>query len=127
MRDDLYEYGADYIGRKVYVSVRGHSRSIPKYKTYKGRDGYNRLLPAYGGDAFDAVDYAPDFIPDKSAYLSPLDGSVVEGRTAHREHMRRHNVVEAGDLKIGDLSRGRDNAPLPPIIPDILRAMAELS
>lgn len=123
---NLYEYPADYIGRKTYVSVRGHSRSIPKFKTYRGTDGYNHLLPEYGGDLSGLGGSSPFLMADKSAYQSPMDGSVVEGRAAHREHMKRHGVLEAGDMKMGEFS-GRENAPLPPVRNDILRAMAELS
>ncbi len=39
---------------------------------------------------------------DVPAFVSPLDLTVVEGRQAYREHMRRHNVVpaEAGFDKV---------------------------
>lgn len=69
---------------------------------------------------------SPYFIADKGAYLSPLDGTVIEGRKAHREHMKRHNVVEAGDMKIGEY-RGRENSPMPSIRSDIQRTIQELS
>jgi hypothetical protein len=38
---------------------------------------------------------------DIPAFRSPLDGTIVEGRRAYVEHMRKHNVVpfEAGDEK----------------------------
>jgi len=38
---------------------------------------------------------------DIPAFVSPLDGTTVEGRRAYVEHMRKHNVVpfEAGDKK----------------------------
>ena len=38
---------------------------------------------------------------DIPAFVSPLDGTVVEGKRAYYEHMRKHNVVpfEAGDEK----------------------------
>lgn len=38
---------------------------------------------------------------DIPAFVSPLDGTVVEGRRAYYDHMKRHNVVpfEAGDEK----------------------------
>lgn len=40
-------------------------------------------------------------IGDVPAFVSPLDGTVVEGRRAYYEHMKKHNVVpfEAGDEK----------------------------
>ena len=38
---------------------------------------------------------------DIPAFVSPLDGTVVEGKRAYYEHMRKHNVVpfEAGSEK----------------------------
>jgi hypothetical protein len=38
---------------------------------------------------------------DIPAFVSPLDGTVVEGKRAYYEHMRKHGVVpyEAGDEK----------------------------
>lgn len=38
-------------------------------------------------------------IRDLEPYISPIDRSVVGDRTAHRDHMRRHNVVEWGTEK----------------------------
>lgn len=123
---DLYEFDADHIGRKRFVSVRGHSRSIPKYKTYVGADGYNYLRPEYGGDWSGLGQTSAYLMADKAAYLSPIDRTVVEGRSAHREHMRVHGVLEAGDMKLGEHS-GRERAPMPSAGHDVLRAMQELS
>lgn len=123
---DLYEFEPDHVGRKRYVTVRGHSRSIPKYKTYRGSDGYNYVRPEYGGDWSGLGGESAYLMPDKDAYFSPLDRTVVEGRTAHREHMRAHGVLEAGDMKLGEYS-GKDRAPTPSAGYDIKRAMQELS
>lgn len=122
--DDLYEFPADHIGRKTYVGVRGHSRSVPKYKTYVGSDRRNYLLPEYGGDWSGLGADAPTVVPDKAGYVSPMDRTVVEGRAAHREHMKRHNVLEAGDMKFGEFA-GRDRAPMGSVRADIQRAMQE--
>src|SRR6187399_132583 len=95
--DDLYEFPADYIGRKRYVSVRGHVRSVPAFKTYKGTDSRNHVLPEFGGDGTGFGSVGPFILPDKQPYVSPLDGSYVTSRSQHREHMTRHGVIEAGD------------------------------
>jgi len=112
--EDLYEFDSDYIGRKSYVSVRGHSKSIPKYKTYKGVDGYNHLLPRYGGDWDGMGQQSAYIMPDKQPYVSPMDGSLITSRSHHREHMRRHGVEEAGDMPIGSMHR-QDRDVQPPI------------
>ncbi len=126
MTEDLYEYPADYVGRKTYVSVRGHSRSIPKYKTYVGHDRRNYLTPEFGGN-WDALPNGSTFVmPDKAAYLSPLDFKVVDGRSAHRDHMTRHGVIEAGDVSHGHMTT-MDRAPMQRAGYDIQRAIQELS
>lgn len=40
---------------------------------------------------------APYIIPDINPYKSMVDGSMVMGRAQHREHLKRHNVVEVGN------------------------------
>lgn len=96
--DELYDFPADHVGRKRYVSVRGHAKFVPCFKTYRGRDGLNHVLPEYGGSHEDMGDAGPLVLSDKAAYWSPLDGTTVDGKRAHREHMKRHGVVEAGDM-----------------------------
>lgn len=68
---------------------------------------------------------SPYIIGDKGSYVSPMDRAVVDGRTAHREHMKQHGVLEAGDMKLGELSGGE--RALPPARQDIERAIQELS
>lgn len=122
---DLYDFPADYVGRKTYVSVRGHSRSIPKYKTYLGTDRRNHLLPEYGGDGSGYGQVSTYVMPDKPGYVSPLDFKMVEGRAAHRDHMRRHNVIEVGDQPVG-YSRN-STVEMPPVREDIRRAYQEVN
>ena len=111
---DLYEYPATHSGSRSYVSVRGHSRSIPRYKTYKGSDGHYHLHPDYGGDGSGMGSTGFFYLPDKGAYISPLDGSEITSRSQHREHMIRHGVIEAGDMPVGHMNgakRGPDMTP----------------
>jgi hypothetical protein len=42
---------------------------------------------------------APAIIADTAAFVSPIDGSVVDGRAALRDHCARHNVVPTVELK----------------------------
>lgn len=39
---------------------------------------------------------------DIKGYVSPLDGSFVEGNAAHREHQKKHGVIECGDASFDD-------------------------
>lgn len=105
--DDLYDFPSDYVGRKCYVSVRGHLRSIPKYKTYRAADGYNRLHPDFGG-TFECVNAgSPMIMRDMEPVASTLEpGVMVTSRSQHRELMRKHNVIEVGNERLP--SRPRD-------------------
>lgn len=122
---DLYEYDKEHVGRKTYVGVLGHTQMVPKHKTYRGADGRNHLRPEYGGNWDALPNQSAYFIPDKAGYQSPMDGNYVEGRSAHREHMRTHNVIEVGDQPVG--TSRRDYAPMPSVGQDIARTIQELS
>jgi hypothetical protein len=106
--NDLYEFPSDHVGRRSYVSVRGHTRSIPKYKTYLGSDSRNHVLPEYGGSDDYMHQVSAYLLPDKGAYVSPLDGSYITSRSTHVEHMRRHGVIEAGDMPMPTQQKNRD-------------------
>lgn len=45
----------------------------------------------------------PMVIRDIGEYVSPLDGQHITTRSAHRDHMRAHNVVEVGNEPIGKM------------------------
>ena len=42
---------------------------------------------------------APQVVPDTPAYTSPITGKLIEGRSARREDLKRHDCVDAGDMK----------------------------
>lgn len=100
---DLYEFPESHIGAKRYVSVRGHSRSIPAIYTYKGADRLNYILPEFGGTYDGVPGYAPNIMRDMEAYVSPLDGSTISSRSQHREHVLVHNVIELGNETVKPL------------------------
>ena len=123
---DLYDFPSDHVGRKTYVSVRGHSKSIPKYKTYRGGDGRNYLHPEFGGDWSGYSHDTAYVMPDKLAYVSPIDGKEITSRSSHREHCNRHNVYEAGDMKVGDWNNARTPRQLPPMGQSIKQAIEQI-
>lgn len=41
---------------------------------------------------------SPTILKDYPAFVSPLDGTVVEGRRQFREHCQKHDVVPTADL-----------------------------
>jgi hypothetical protein len=54
------------------------------------------------GQAIPIEDYTPEpkaayVRGDLQAYQSMKTGEMVEGRAAHREHLKRHSLVEIGD------------------------------
>lgn len=47
-----------------------------------------RIIPNFG------------IIPDIQPYISQIDGSVIESRTKHRNHLRDHGCIEVGNEKV---------------------------
>lgn len=71
-----------------------------------------RLLAEYEGDrlVYLAPEYtspkrsdlsAPMIVRDIAAYRSPVDNSVITSRSAHREHLKAHDLIEVGNEPIG--------------------------
>jgi len=122
---DLFEYPADFVGTRRYVSVRGYSRSIPRYKTFRGSDGYNYVLPEFGGTEKPCIAGSSYLMPDKQPYVSPMDGSYITSRSTHREHMKKHNVIEAGDMPVGSIRRERAT-PIGEVARDVVNSIRQL-
>jgi hypothetical protein len=64
----------------------------------------------------------PMVIRDLEPYRSPIDGTVITSRTGHRDHMRRHDVVELGNEPV----RRKTPPPMPKAGPDIKAAIERL-
>jgi len=97
---DLYEFPEGHSGRKTYVSVKGHSRSIPKPYTYRGVDGHNYVLPEYGGTWDGIANNATMIMRDVQEFTSPVDGSTISSRSILRDHIRRHDLIEVGNERL---------------------------
>ena len=121
---DLYDYPDGHVGRKRYVSVRGHVRSIPVFKTYRGADGYNYVHPDYGGSFECSGPASAMVMRDMEPYRSPLDGSMVTSRSHHRDHMRKHNVIEVGNERMpANPNRDRHGPVTGRDIADVIRQL----
>lgn len=57
-------------------------------------------LPDHCGQQMARVFSAPHVIEDMKPYRSPLDGSMVTSRSQHRDHMRKHGVIEVGNERL---------------------------
>lgn len=119
---DLYEFPKDHVGRKTYVAVRGHVKSVPVIYTYRGSDGRNYVLPEYGGTEGPAGSSTPYVMRDLGEYRSVVDGSFISSRSQHREHMRRHDLIEVGNERMPT----RREESTPRIGGDIKRALEQL-
>jgi hypothetical protein len=101
-REITKEYQDNYekiFGKKEKSSVK---RWIQDPETLK-------LVPAdeyYSGPKENAGPYIRD---DVKTYQSMIDGSMIEGRKAHREHLKRNNCIEAADMPLKTPERPRDN------------------
>lgn len=64
------------------------------YRTIEGRDD----APDHCGQRVQRIISAPSMvIGDIQPYQSMVDGTMVMGRAEHREHLKRHNLIEVGD------------------------------
>lgn len=60
-------------------------------------------------------------IPDIAPYKSMVTGERIRGRAHHRDHIREHGLIEVGNERLPP----RKPKPLPPVVDDIKRAIAE--
>lgn len=67
------------------------------------------LDPTYSGEKRSALPM-PMVMRDIGAYCSPIDGAMITSRNQHRDHIRRHDVIEVGNEKIGQITAARDAA-----------------
>ena len=66
--------------------------------SYVWRDG--RFIDKATGEDMTVPDgpiACPNVMPDTPAYRSPIDGRVIEGKSARREDLKRNGCIEAGD------------------------------
>jgi hypothetical protein len=59
--------------------------------------------------------------PDYQPYRSMATGEMVEGRAAHREHLKRNNLVEVGDA----YDKGVKPKPIP-VAPGLKETIARI-
>lgn len=71
------------MARKSYIQINGVLYDKAKLQGMEGASSVG----------------APAIIADSPAFVSPIDGSVVDGRAALRDHCARHNVVPTAELK----------------------------
>ena len=64
-------------------------------KTYKIINGELTLV-----EQSKPVNSSAYVMNDISAYKSPLDGSIISSRSAHKLHKREHGVIEVGNEKL---------------------------
>lgn len=106
---DLKEYPAGYRGRKTYRRVRSLGKIVAACYTYYTGSGYE-LLPEYGGPEIEnRRSGTVQVMRDMGGYVSPIDGSYIGGRSEHRDHVRRHDLVEVGNERIGSMDRPQDS------------------
>lgn len=73
--------------------------------------------PEYSAPKRSETVKAPMYMRDIGEYRSPIDGSLITSRSAHREHMRQHDVIEVGNERM-------PQAPSAPPKPDRELGMA---
>lgn len=61
------------------------------------------LDPLYSGEKRSDLP-TPMIMRDIGEYRSTLDGTMITSRPQHRDHMRKHDVVEVGNEKVGKMA-----------------------
>lgn len=61
-------------------------------------------------------------VPDIEPYRSVVTGERIRSRAHHREHLKRHDLVEIGNERI----KPRKAVPMPPLHEDLKRAIQEV-
>ncbi len=120
---DLGEFPAGYKGRQTYVKVRGHAGLIAVCHTYRGYDGHNYLLGDDAGYKAKSDLKTPYIMRDIGAYQSPIDGAMITSRSAHREHLRTHDVIEVGNERMP--THAPDLGPSPREIGEVVKRRLE--
>lgn len=78
----------------LYVYACACGATGDYYQTIAGRDN----APDHCGQPVQRIITAPSMvIDDIEPYKSMCDGSMVMGRRQHRDHLKRHGVIEVGD------------------------------
>jgi hypothetical protein len=75
----------------------GHTEDIVRTVARMNED-----LPEHCGQPMSRMIVAPMVAADIQPYRSMCDGSMITSRSQHREHLRRHGVVEVGNEKLPD-------------------------
>lgn len=81
----------------------------------------HKLIPAEEWYQRQDVD-APMVMGDIKPYKSMVDGSMIESRSSHREHLRKHQLVEIGN-EIKHHMAKQERRPDPTIRRDLVEAM----
>lgn len=91
--------------QEVFRPVSQHTKTIP---CDCGAEARQKITPLH-------------VIPDIQPYRSIMTGERIRGRAHHREHLKQHGVIEVGNEKVE-----RKVKELPPVVPDIKRAIDEV-
>jgi hypothetical protein len=77
------------------------------YEGEKGEKEWEAKLAFMQRQGSISVPYVRD---DVKPYQSMIDGRMIEGKKAHREHLKRNNCIEAADMPLKNPERPKDNS-----------------
>jgi len=123
--DDRYgirEYPAGWQGRRTYVHAVEHG-IVAAIHTYVGYDGRRYVYWDDRGHARQSALPCPHVIRDIGEYQSPIDNSIITSRSAHRQHLKIHDVIEVGNER---MPAPRPNIPITGVGEAIKRHIEEV-
>jgi len=82
---------------------------------------YDRNFPKCCGNKMPRVLCAPAVLDDMTPYRSPVDGSIINSRSGHRNHLKEHRLIEVGNEKLrGHANKGCESEG---VAEDIVKAI----
>lgn len=98
------------------VCACGHQEDV-----FRSLSEYDNL-PLHCGVRMTRAVCAPSVIADIQPYRSMATGEYVEGRRQHRDHLKRHGLIEVGNEKLENKARPQ----APDLKSDIARAVHQV-
>ena len=72
------------------------------FRSYENRD---EAPPCACGKPTARTFMPPRVMRDIAEYTSPMDGTRITSRSQHRDHMKRHRVIEVGNEQVKPVAR----------------------
>lgn len=102
----MYEFRCDQCG-----SVSDHYMKMSEYQSFN--------FPQHCGEKMQRIISPPFVMPDINSYKSVVTGEMITSRSHHREHLKKHDLIEVGN----EYPKPREIKPIPGLKQEIIKNM----